>query len=137
MANQSTNNMEKYTIPPEEYATIRRETDEAVERGYDHAKAEWKMQALDVLYNVCRTMQEFTVNDFREQVKQLEAKTHDNRAMGGLMNTAKRLGWIESSGKSIPSRVGHLVPIAIWRSKIFDDCTTPMRPKHQPKIDHF
>jgi hypothetical protein len=123
----------KIEIPAAERALIEQETRDAIERGYDHAKVEWRQMALECLYEVCLTMKTFTVNDFRDKVDASPIKTHDKRAMGGVINTARRLGWIEPTGDTIPSRVGHKTPMQIWRSL---KCVTEGdAPKHERKID--
>lgn len=101
------------------YQQIVAETEAAVEQGLDNANVEWRTKALEELHNIATRMQTFTVNDFRERVDQSGLVTHDKRAMGGVMRTGVKLGWIEKTGQSIPSRVGHLAPLQIWRSKVY------------------
>jgi len=96
-----------------------KETDRAIERGWDAAHTKWRQMALEILCQTCLTTQTFTVNDFRDKIKKSGIHTHDNRAMGGLMVTGKKYGWLETTGRSIPSVVGHKVPIQIWQSKIY------------------
>lgn len=108
------------TLPAKEYAKIRELTERSIRKGYDNAKAEWREMALEVLYRTCCQRQTFTVNDFRKEVDALPVKTHDKRAMGGVVKVGVMLGWIEKTGDSIPSKVGHLVPIQIWKSKIYE-----------------
>ena len=110
----------KYKIPPQEYARILKETEVAIQKGSDNAKAEWKVMVLEILYNICLSKKVFTVNNFRKYVSESDIKTHDNRAMGGVIRTAVKYGWIKKTGNTITSRVGHLSPLQIWRSLIFD-----------------
>lgn len=91
-------------------------TDEAVQRGYKNANSEWKRTALEIVYDMCIGRHQFTVNDFRDELKRRGVKTHDNRAMGGVMRTAQARKWIESTGNTIQSKVGHKSPLQIWRS---------------------
>lgn len=126
----------EHSITPEEYAVIRKETDAAIEKGLDATRAEWRAMALQELHKVCKSKATFTVNDVRDAVLASNIKTHDNRAMGGVMQMAKRLGWIAPSGQSIPSRVGHLVHIQIWRSLLYKGVPGPDAPP-APKIDRF
>jgi len=81
-----------FNLPPEEYALLRKETDEAIKKGYDHSKAEWRFMAFEILYDVCRTTEKFSVNDFRNRVLRSEIKTHDNRALGGPHDNSKKDG---------------------------------------------
>ena len=59
------------------------------------------------------------MNDVRDMVKLSHLTTHDNRAMGGIVSTALKEEWIEYTGKSILSHVGHKSPLQIWRSRIY------------------
>lgn len=98
---------------------IQKVTDEAIQKGYDNAKEEWRKYALECLRQVCLHQQEFTMNDVRGALKHAPIKTHDNRAVGGVVATARKEGWIEPTGKSIQSLVGHKSPLQIWRSLIY------------------
>lgn len=133
-----------FKIPTDELTKIRSETDAAIKRGFDAAQAEWRIMALECLYDTCLKHETFTVNDFRNRVLKSNLHTHDNRAMGGVMMTGKSLGWIVRTGESIPSRVGHFVHIQIWKSKIFerrlkqveivDQTQSPQNPVQQEEI---
>ena len=103
----------------EEVQEIKKITDKAVEKSYDHAHIEWRKMALECLRVICETKQEFTMNDVRSLVKMSPLKTHDNRAMGGVVKSGRQLGWFKPSGNSIISKVGHGVPLQIWQSLIF------------------
>lgn len=106
-------------MPTNEYAQIVEITRVAIEKGLDHSVIEWREQVFKILMDICFEMEKFTVNDFRERVENLSVTTQDNRAMGGIMATARSLGWIEPTGESIVSKVGHLSRLQIWRSKLF------------------
>lgn len=94
-------------------------TKRAVEQGFDNAHDAWRAMALECVQQICLTKESFTVNDVRDLVKMSDLKTHDNRAMGGVMVTAKGRGWLVPTGKSIPSVVGHKTHIQVWKSLIF------------------
>lgn len=98
---------------------IDKATDQGITLGTKHAKAEWREMALNCLKYICLTRETFTVNDFRDMVLNNPIKTHDNRAMGGVIKTGQSNGWIKPTGESIPSKVGHKVPIQIWQSLIY------------------
>lgn len=100
---------------------IESETRRAVERGWDASKSLWRKMALQVLLEMCLGTRRFTVNDFRKKILQSEIKTHDNRAMGGLMVTARQWGWIRASGGEIESKVGHRSPLQVWDSVIYQE----------------
>lgn len=94
-------------------------TRKGIERSIDHAHEEWRNMALRCLHEVCINNEFFTVNDVRDIVKTSHLKTHDNRAMGGVMVTGKKEGWLVPTGKTIPSVVGHKVHIQIWKSLLY------------------
>lgn len=114
---------------------IEAETQAAIRRGWDAAEQAWRRTALVILCETCVTMRQFTVNDFRGRIKDSGVVTHDNRAMGGLMKNAERMGWIRKSGNAIPSKVGHKVPIQIWESRIYQEPSArEMRQQSQQTI---
>lgn len=97
---------------------INKITDESIKKSFDHANSEWRGMALDSLEQICLTHVTFTVNDVRDLVKWSHLKTHDNRAMGGVIKRGVANKWMEATGKTIPSLVGHKVHIQIWKSLI-------------------
>jgi hypothetical protein len=98
---------------------IQRTTDEAIDRGHRNADDRWKTMALECVKVICLRQQEFTMNDVRWLVLNSRIKTQDNRAMGGVMKTAVKLGWIKPTGRSIVSKVGHKSPLQIWHSNLY------------------
>jgi hypothetical protein len=100
-------------------AEMNRVTEEGIEKGFDNANEEWRAMALNCLYNLCLARETFTVNELRDIVKRSPLKTHDNRAMGGVMATGKKEGWLTPTGQTIPSVVGHKVHIQIWKSLLY------------------
>ncbi len=106
-------------LPSDILAQIEREKEESIKRGWDASKSDWRATALRILCETALSEKIFTVNDFRDRIKQSGVTTHDNRAMGGLMMTARQWGWIEESGEEIESKVGHKSHIQVWRSKIY------------------
>jgi len=105
-------------IPQQYLAVIQAETESAIKKGWDATRAEWRIMALQVLCRTALTHKTFTVNDFRGEILESEIKTHDYRAMGGLVKAAEKFGWIEPTGETIPSRVGHKIPMQVWRSRL-------------------
>lgn len=101
---------------------IKKQTDFAIKRGWQASKVQWRQTALVILCEFALCNKEFTVNDFRDKILESGVTTHDNRAMGGLMSTAKGWGWI-TSVSHIPSLVGHKTPIQVWRSNIYQEAS--------------
>lgn len=104
---------------PDGYAQIARETEAAVNKGLDNANVRWREMAMRSLYEMCLERDVFTANDVRGRIERSPLKTHDRRAMGGIMRTGKKLGWMQKTGRSITSRVGHLSPLQIWESQLY------------------
>lgn len=102
-------------------AQIEEEAKAAIKRGWDASKVGWRKQALTILLKTALSNSLFTVNDFRKQIIDSGIKTHDNRAMGGLMVTARNWGWIKPSGGEIVSKVGHKSKLQVWRSNIIQE----------------
>lgn len=97
---------------------MNRRTEAGIERAIDNAHEAWRSMALDCLRKLCEEQDTFTVNDLRKLVSASPLKTHDNRAMGGILVTGRSDGWLKSTGMTIPSVVGHKTPIQIWKSLI-------------------
>lgn len=93
-------------------------TEKAVDQSYQNADSQWREMALQCVKVVCEKHDTFTMNEVRALVQMSPLKTHDNRAMGGVMKTARARGWFAPTGESIPSVVGHKVHIQIWKSLI-------------------
>lgn len=98
---------------------IQKITDQAIDEAYAGANMAWKKMAFECLKKICETKQTFTMNDLRELVNQSPIKTSDNRAMGGVVKTARKAGLIVPTGSSIVSKVGHKSPLQIWKSTIY------------------
>ena len=110
--------MENYTQSPEEIKEIIDITNKAIDVSITNAHEDWRNYAIECLKTICLAKETFTVAEVRDLVKLGSVKTHDNRAMGGIMRTGLSNGWITPTGMSIPSKIGHKSPIQIWRSKI-------------------
>lgn len=94
-------------------------TNKAIDQGYENADNSWKIMALECVKQVCLTHATFTMNDVRWLSDASPIKTHDKRAMGGIMKTAKSLGWIVLTGEVIVSKVGHKSLLQVWKSKLY------------------
>lgn len=105
--------------PKEEIAEIKTETEGAIMDGMIGANAKWRDMAIDCLEQIALSRQEFTTNDVRAMVSHSPLRTHDNRAMGGVIKHGVSMKWIIATGKTMVSRVGHGGPLQIWKSLIF------------------
>jgi hypothetical protein len=105
---------------PSEELEISKATDEAIEQGLKNSDITWRRLAMERLYQICKIHQTFTMNDVRPYLKMLPVKTHDNRAVGGIVKTALKVGWLERTDQSIQSKVGHKSPLQVWKSMIYE-----------------
>jgi len=82
------------------------------------ADEEWKNVALETVKALAEEKPELTADDVWATglEKPLEA-----RALGGIMNSAKRSGWIVKSGRSRQTTQpeSHGADIAIWISNLY------------------
>ena len=93
-------------------------TEKAINEAMVNANQQWRDNAIKCLREICMTHELFTVNDVRPLVESYGFTTHDKRAMGGVIKYGKSKGWLEATGITYPSKVGHKVPMQLWRSKI-------------------
>lgn len=104
---------------PQDQREMNIATEKGIERSLENAHEQWRAMALRCLLEVCKSNEFFTVNDVRDVVKKSHLKTHDNRAMGGVMVTGRKEGWLAPTGRTIPSVVGHKVHIQVWKSLLY------------------
>jgi hypothetical protein len=102
-----------------EFAKIVQATNSAIKKGLSRTEIDWRESAYKIIYELCVTKRELTANDFTGRIKDMDVKTHDNRAIGGLVRTAQAFGWIGKTGEVEVSKAGHLSRIQIWKSLIF------------------
>ncbi len=106
--------------------------DEAVDRGYANAHAQWKAEALKCVRRLALTLREFTIDDLDPLLAELAARgitTHNQSARAGLMRTAASKNTPEGqpycrySGRDRPSRRVHMhaTKLGIYESLIFQE----------------
>lgn len=103
----------------EQLAQTQGKMDAAIDAGYENAAHSWRDMALKTIYEYARTHETFTMNDVGAIIRKSPLKTHDNRALGGVIRTAAARGWVVRTGEKTNSRAGHFVQIEIWRSRIY------------------
>jgi hypothetical protein len=94
-------------------------THEIIEAGLANANAAWRRIALVTIEKLCREKSEITADDLRDAMSKTAIETHDRRAVGGLMRTAKGNGWCEPTGVHVPSKYTHGHLHQVWKSKIY------------------
>lgn len=89
---------------------------EAIERGLESAAPGWQETALQAAYDLCLRMTEFTT----DELESVAAKTHDPRAIGGIMRIAAKRGWCAATDRTRESRLAscHGRPKRVWKSLI-------------------
>jgi hypothetical protein len=94
--------------------------EEAIDSIEAHARQEWKRAALNAVFDVAATHDEFTTDVVWRLLltQHPDLRVHDNRAMGPVMREAARLGVVERTGRYEDSeRVScHSRSLMLWRS---------------------
>jgi hypothetical protein len=99
-----------------------RDTEIAVKKGFDSTKIEWRKMALETIYRLCAENEFLTANEFGEEIKANPLKTHENRAIGGVIIMARKFGWVENTGKfkeRISKSFHKGAMNAVWKSLLF------------------
>lgn len=93
------------------------ERDQAIATAEAGASPEWKAEALDTVYFVATQKDEFTTDEVWVRLK---TKTRENRAMGAVMLTAVKLGYVRPTERFSPSLrpSQHRRPLRIWESAL-------------------
>lgn len=110
--------MDNFNQTNEQRAEMLQRTDEGINNSFINAHDKWRFCALECLKEVALSKERFTVDDVRSLVSMSGLHTHDNRAMGGVIKTGVKNGWIIATGQTVPSVVGHKIPMQIWKSLI-------------------
>jgi hypothetical protein len=95
-------------------AEARKARDEAIAAVDEHADDEWKDRALEAVRRTALVLDEFISDDIWTTAG-LD-RPRESRAMGPVLRRAAALGYIEKTGKALPSAQGHLRPVHVWRS---------------------
>lgn len=118
--------MNAKVVPIFDAHAARQARDEAVARVDAHAEDAWKLAALDAIYFIARRYDEFTTDAVWWLLAQAEVQApHEERAMGAVVQSAQRQGWIqrtERTHKSVRPEC-HTRDLRVWRSLIRQ--TTP------------
>lgn len=95
--------------------------DEAVRRVALNAPQDWKDAALKAVFEIANTWESFTTDDVVDFLERVEApQTHELRALGAIMQSAQREGWISPTDRfrATKRKSRHAAPVRIWRSLI-------------------
>lgn len=93
---------------------------EAMTRVEQHADTDWKTYALETVKRVAQQFAEFTTDAVLEQMQNAPVWTHELRALGPVMMSAQRAGYITRTDKTTPTkRVSrHHTEIRVWKSNL-------------------
>ena len=92
---------------------------EHISQGTKHADPKWRKAALAVVKRLARKQETLTTADVLQELEKSEVKTHDLRAIGGVMMECKKTGLIESAGLVRRNDKHTRAATTLWRSKIF------------------
>ena len=92
--------------------------DEAIDRVGEHANPTWKAKALAVVARLSRNCGEFTTDDVWEALALIGESTHEPRALGAIMQAARKQGICFPTETYIPSArtACHARPVRVWRA---------------------
>lgn len=95
--------------------------DDAIERVDKHADKGWKELALETVKTVAQANARFTTDKVVELLAQAPLKTHEPRALGAVMRSAARQGWIVATdGFEKSAAVSrHRAHKMVWESKLY------------------
>lgn len=93
--------------------------DEAVTRVGSNADPDWYDHALDAVWALAILLDEITTDDVWDAIGHA-ASTHEPRALGAVMQSAARAGYVKATDRYRPSARAacHARPVRIWASLI-------------------
>lgn len=86
----------------------------------DHANEKWKNAVDKRMRFLVQNKRFFTSDDVLVYLTDRNIKTHNNSALGSIMNKWYRAGYIKQAGFVISSRPSrHKAPIRLWKSNFY------------------
>jgi hypothetical protein len=95
-----------------------------------NANPTWRAAALAAITRLASRCERLTSFDVLEEVEKSGAKTHDLRAVGGIMQEARDLGLIESIGLVRRNDKHSRGATTLWHSRLYP--TQAAHPNSQP-----
>lgn len=95
--------------------------DNAIERVDKHADSDWKVLALETVKAVAQRFAEFSTDLVLAELANSPIRTHELRALGPVMLSARRAGYIEPTDRfeNSNSVTRHKAPKRIWKSQLY------------------
>lgn len=92
-----------------------------IEVSYANASTVWKEEAGATLQVVAKTQKFLTSEDVITVLEKKGVTTGNNKAMGGVMQAAHRIGLIRPTGEWRSSKLArrHAAPLRVWESTTF------------------
>lgn len=97
-----------------------RKKQSGIEASYQYADSHWKAAAKQALMQLAIDGGEFTADDIWPILAKQGIHTHNNSALGAVIQGASRAGLITKTGgyKESTNPKNHSRPVSIWRSNI-------------------
>jgi hypothetical protein len=104
-----------------------------IDAGTKHTNPAWRTAALTVVKRLTRRRETLTSADVLDALAKSDVRTHDLRAIGGVMTEARALGYIESAGLVRRSDKHTRGFTTVWRSRHFQPKPTVSVEERAPK----
>jgi hypothetical protein len=94
---------------------------DGMERAAENAHEDWMAAAEAGVFKAALELPAVTSDDVFDRIPD-GIETDEHRAMGPIMLTAARSGWLIKTGQMVPCRrpVRHLGDVRVWRSLLYD-----------------
>jgi len=93
----------------------RAKRDEALERVAANTNADWRVRALEMVFELAKYQRELVADDLWRYLE----KPREPRALGPIMRAAQRAGWIAPTDRYVPNPNRHLTPSRVWSSRLY------------------
>lgn len=95
--------------------------DNAIARADKHADEAWKAAALEAVKRVAETNARFNTDKVIDLLAGENVSTHEPRALGPIMQRARRMGWITATAEYVKSAAvsRHCAAKMVWKSNLY------------------
>lgn len=90
--------------------------DAAIRNAQINANDDWMRCAKQATWHIIRQGHEFTTDDIWQLLDDLGVRTHENRALGAVIRSARDAGVIVATGRYVKTRrpEAHSRPVMVW-----------------------
>ena len=110
--------------------TTQRSMQAHIDAGTAHANPTWREAALAATMRLAGRRKQFTSHDVLQELANSNVKTHDLRAIGGVMQEARDLGIIASGGLVRRNDKHSRGATTLWESRLCKSTPTPIQNDH-------